>query len=670
MHAQPSAQTVEPPRPGRRSLAPILLCSALSLSALGQGAGVAPAGSGALTDRQPKAEGADPARWAEAAAALLDAGDEQAIRSAVLAEGASAEMVVALAQVVAQREGPAPDAVYDALAERLGAASSQAEARALVAALARSSSKRAVQACIEALQAPSPILAAAEIFAALRTLTGRADLGDDVSAWATWWESARWLPEVEWRGRLARWRGERARRLEKERDDAYARLGALLREMHARLPEAERPERLAALLTDELPAVRRVGMDLAQRDLLNARAIPPGVVEAVAANLDQPDVGLRRAAAALLARLPNIDAFERIGAALLREQDPETAGSLLRAAARAPTAALCKVAADWLDRRASASSAGSAADLLLAASRQGALREPAVRRQVADSLRRTPVASLTPVEIELFLALGSAADRRNLLAAALEPASADPLSPEAQRALWAGLAARPDTAQRIVLGNVSPAPQAAVIQAAKSLGDAAAAQILLDKASAEQDAETAARWRAGAAQACLTLPLPAVRSLSAGVDDAFRVALLRAALEADPAVGQTPLLDLFADLVGSAVGSGETELARRGAEALGRMAAAGATLSSRAQAAALAALAAADRLKAAPALPADAATWLEALRLAQAGNWPGPARSRLAQVILARFSDALTPADAQWVRSLLAVEPDPAAPESGGDDGK
>jgi|GEM_PF-3840615 len=605
----------------------------------------APRGAATLADR------------IAAAAAALQAQDAEALREALTSEHALPDVVMAIATAVVRAPEPASPVVFDALGGRLAGARDIAEAQAILAALERASSKTAVQACIDALADKDSLATRAQVFHTLQVMVGRDDLGDDASAWTTWWEKARWLPEIAWRTRLATWRGEQARRSRLQRDRAFARLDAALREMHARLPEEERGARLVSLLSDDLPMVRHVGLDLAERDLLNARALEPGVVAAIANNLQHADRSIRREAANLLSRLPGDGVEDWASAALERETDPATVESLLRIAARSPSAIATRSAVTWLESSNKAVRT-EAARTLTASARSGGLDSPVLRSRALSAVRLRLSGALSAAEALLLVALGDEKDRSEALArlVSVGPASAGKTDAD-WAAVWIALAQRPDAAP-LVLALEDKAPVAALSAAAKTNGGAPAVRTLLGIAARAKMDERAAALRDAAAALCAELPASVAKSVLAAETTGFHTLVLNRILEnhADGGVRDDWRLSLLEDLAREALAAGYADVAAQAATLL--IASAGAPEPMAGQRVfALQALAAAGRLDQALGLAPTVSPWMAALRESAASPWADIVGPLLARTMLEQFSDTLSPADREFVVAALDSAP-------------
>ncbi|RMH23512.1 MAG: hypothetical protein D6693_11415, partial [Planctomycetota bacterium] len=260
------------------------------------------------------------------------------------------------AGVAARSDGAAADpAVVRALADRLADAPAPARA-ALLGALSRSASRDAVAAIIPLLDDPA---SAPSAVAALQRLTGRADLADP-GAWRAWWTRTEWIPEAEWLRRLARWHADRAEALARQARELERRLIAAGRAQYALAPVDERAALVVGYLRDDLPAVRRLGLELASRAVLDAAALPDDVFDAAAGLLADPAGDVRASAARLLASAGAASQADRIREALKTEREPSVAAVFLDAIRMmGPTGGDADAAVAWLDRAGASASAAS-----------------------------------------------------------------------------------------------------------------------------------------------------------------------------------------------------------------------------------------------------------------------------------------------------------------------
>jgi hypothetical protein len=180
---------------------------------------------------------------------------------------------------------------------------------------------------------PPEVVAAAVL--ALSRSTGLG-LGTEPGRWRDWWigsregdASAEFAAVV--RSLTARLdEAERSAADERRRSDRLnERLVGAMREWLATLPVRERFERCAALLEDELPSLRTLGLRETERLLRNGERPTEAVVAAARGLLDDVDPSLRSRGARLLRDLRVEDLDVRLAERLGSERDPTVVASWL-----------------------------------------------------------------------------------------------------------------------------------------------------------------------------------------------------------------------------------------------------------------------------------------------------------------------------------------------------
>lgn len=282
---------------------------------------------------------------------------------------------------------------------------------ALWGAMSRFSTQGIVAALMESAQTAETPDDRALVIEALVHITGH----DDFTAtdqWVAWFESHRWVNELEWRRELARGLAAQRDRLLASHRSAVNRLVELSRTMYLKLePGAQRSARLAQLLGDQEPALRQLGFDLARRELLAAAGAINGEVGAAAVKLlSSDDPGVRAQAAGLVVQLAPADGEEAIMLALAREDSPRAAAALLTGVARWPNKRACGPVMTWVQRDDDAmrAAAGQAALALARAD----LFEPGQVALVLDTIRPRPL--LIAPEVRLLVVAGNDKDRQRV----------------------------------------------------------------------------------------------------------------------------------------------------------------------------------------------------------------------------------------------------------------
>lgn len=319
-------------------------------------------------------------------------------------------------------------------------ASAAADARlAAVSELLADPNRDAIGRLVRLLAAPLPAEVRAATVKALVTRTGRDDLGANTEAWTAWWKEVSFLPEGEWRQRLADAQSARAARLQDQRDAAIGRLGETLPRLHALTPAEERSDLIAGLIRDQIPEVARLGLDLASRALLNAQPLGESVQTAAVQCLTHPSPEIRAAGARLLEHLAPVEASEPAAAALAAEHDERAAQAMLRLMALQPQPGAVAPALSWLSRVGGARD--GAADALSAMSGAGML-SVRDRERTLVALRALGVDAWSPALVRLLGAIADADADLSLLVEIATTTSGDPrdAAMEALVASDAGLA--------------------------------------------------------------------------------------------------------------------------------------------------------------------------------------------------------------------------------------
>ncbi|MFQ5424303.1 MAG: HEAT repeat domain-containing protein [Phycisphaerae bacterium] len=170
--------------------------------------------------------------------------------------------------------------------------------------------------------------------AALRQATGEAFA--DAAAVAAWWENTKATSETDW----LRQRNHRLYRRIGELDAVSGRLGTrlvdALRELHVRMPEAERPKLLLGFLRDPLAAVRGLGLDLINVRITDRKEVGAEIKAQLGKMIADPDVVVRGRVANVVGdlRLKKSGEVDTLLAALGQEQDPGVRQAQLKALAQ------------------------------------------------------------------------------------------------------------------------------------------------------------------------------------------------------------------------------------------------------------------------------------------------------------------------------------------------
>ena len=154
--------------------------------------------------------------------------------------------------------------------------------------------------------------------------------------WRAWWQEHRDRPPSTWMRETIQVQNRRISELEgtlqrdRERDQLVInRLIGVYRELWPLLPTEEQLESIPGMLQDDLPDVRRFGVDRVAVLLRDGEATP-AIEDAVLQRLDDPDLEVRRKVAALLEELSDPELTDRLAARLKSESDPDVLNSTLR----------------------------------------------------------------------------------------------------------------------------------------------------------------------------------------------------------------------------------------------------------------------------------------------------------------------------------------------------
>jgi hypothetical protein len=248
------------------------------------------------------------------------------------------------------------------------------------------------------------------IVSALGRSTAQVEPGADMARWSAWFDSVKELPEVEWQRRIAAAQARRADQASRALALANARLESVLREHFQSLQDADaRSAMLATLIRDALPSLQTLGLELSLRELANARPLKDEVALAAVGVLSEPEAGLRKSAADLLAILAPASTAGPLQQALIRESDPVVASALLNACVRWPSERVREAAMRWFESGEPAG--GAALGMLAAVEEAGALKDPPARKRILAALRLAGTGQLPAPGLRLLLALGDESDR-------------------------------------------------------------------------------------------------------------------------------------------------------------------------------------------------------------------------------------------------------------------
>lgn len=251
--------------------------------------------------------------------------------------------------------------------------------------------------------------------AALERSTGRLGLEPDDSSWSAY---LRGIPEGE-----AAWQAELIRNLASARDSKAqeaagltTRLTDSLRSLHLATPPEQRWPLLGSMLSDTLPQVNLLALDLISRELSANNRADATIATAVLKLMRSADDRVREQAAILVANLAPAGAAEALNNALEHETSPRAAAAMLAATSRWPEAAFEPSIIRWLKVDASASQEARAArdgaiEAAWALHRAGYLREEDAAAPIREVLRGISLGDLSGAGCQLRVEVGDSSDR-------------------------------------------------------------------------------------------------------------------------------------------------------------------------------------------------------------------------------------------------------------------
>ena len=190
--------------------------------------------------------------------------------------------------------------------------------------------KRAVDALVRLLDDSDPAIRDGSM-AALAALTNIRAFGKDQLQWKLWWQRNRHKPRSQWLADLADSLAWSKASLEADNARLRQRLSRAMTDLYQATPEPQREAALVGFLKDPLVEVRLVGLALADRRISAGKKLWPAVVAHAPVMLQDPDPGVRRAAALLTAHVGDGKALATLMARLKTEKVPEVRQGLLTA---------------------------------------------------------------------------------------------------------------------------------------------------------------------------------------------------------------------------------------------------------------------------------------------------------------------------------------------------
>ena len=243
-------------------------------------------------------------------------------------------------------------------------------------------------------------------YESLARMSGQTTFGEDRAAWTQWWAVAEDLKEPQWRAQLLDTLNMSQASQRVLQQETELRLLELSRASYRNASDEDKPRVLSFMLSESLPSVRKLAIDLATERLVDGLPFDNQLRAALRGRLEDSEAVIRKDAALLLLQLPDEHAADIVARRLATNQEHVT--EVLRAdllmMARMPRAAAAEAALRLLD---TASLQAEAAGALAAMAKANMLTERQSReaaRVVSDRLSRnaTPPAQF----VTLLAAVG------------------------------------------------------------------------------------------------------------------------------------------------------------------------------------------------------------------------------------------------------------------------
>jgi len=284
---------------------------------------------------------------------------------------------------------------------------------AMLRAVASVRERAAAQYLVSLLDIPSAdtTLRRAVVEALVRQ-SGRDDLGDDAARWRDLLAA---LPTDEaWRDSAILALASKADRERDQKSLIQSRLLETLRALHLATPADKRWPLITSMVSDQLPCVNLLGLELISREL-SAGNRPDGKLGVrILSLLASSDPSIREQAAILIANLSPEGADSAVRNALDSERVPATAAALLNAAARWPSIETEESVLHWVDPAVWASAGTTVRDASLDAAwalyRGGMIRSDQASDRVLDAIRTISLAELNGSGCRLRAELGDQSD--------------------------------------------------------------------------------------------------------------------------------------------------------------------------------------------------------------------------------------------------------------------
>ncbi|RIK66436.1 MAG: hypothetical protein DCC65_09850 [Planctomycetota bacterium] len=156
----------------------------------------------------------------------------------------------------------------------------------------------------------------------------------DPQAASDWYESRKSKSGLEWLRAIIEARSQQVARLKAEKSELTRRLVAAYRESYLTTPEPGRPKYLQSLLSDTLPSVRLLGLDLVNDLITDRKEINPETKGIIAELTLDPDARVRLRAARTVGDLRLGSAVTKLNEAQSREIDDDVRAAQVNALGR------------------------------------------------------------------------------------------------------------------------------------------------------------------------------------------------------------------------------------------------------------------------------------------------------------------------------------------------
>lgn len=241
--------------------------------------------------------------------------------------------------------------------------------RGAVLALGYVRNKNAVATLMKLTDSSQPAALRDAAFTSLQNLTGITEFKTDQQRWERWWKRQQGVADEEWVARLIEHFARSNRQLNTDRGQMVKRLEESQRKIYRATPKEQQAAVLVAFLSDDLEAVRLLGLELARESLVGGAKFDDNLRQTVRSLLDDQSPQIRERSALLLREpeLADDNAADAVARRLLAgdEHRPSVLRAYLLMLAERPRAVAIKPAIALL---ADADLQSEAAKLLAAAS--------------------------------------------------------------------------------------------------------------------------------------------------------------------------------------------------------------------------------------------------------------------------------------------------------------